>query len=171
MKKLLLCLLLATLAMPLACQKAPPELKQGMDVIGYMLAPRHMKRSAFSAAFPNGKPSQFVSFLFSDMGAAEWPAAEDAVTDMEREQMKAIRAPMAPAGVAYVPRRVDPTRGKQVVITFDDERGMVIAEAYVDPLAEPVLVREWKLPHVKPGRGVADMHRSNADLGAGDQSF
>ena len=38
---------------------------------------------------------------------------------------------------------------KQVVVKPDDERGMIIVEAYMDSQEPPLIVREWKFPKVK----------------------
>lgn len=50
--------------------------------------PTAEEKLAAMGRFPNGKPSQFVSFLFSSLGAAEWPESESsAATDpIFREQ-------------------------------------------------------------------------------------
>jgi hypothetical protein len=155
-----------------ACgQSAPPELEQGAAVVGYMLRPSNLSRSAFCAAFPDGKPSQFVSYMFSQMGSAEWPPSEAWADPAEREQMRAIRAPMIPADVTLVPRKPDPKQKKQIVVRADDERAMVVCDGYLDPKSEPVASWEWALPKVKPAPGIQEMYRSNAELGMSNQAF
>lgn len=166
----LLFTLLFTLLFPLcSCgEGAPPELEEAARVVHYMVAPRNLSRSMFSAAFPDQKPSQFVSYLFSSMGRAEWPTP---ATDFEREQLKSIGAPATPQDVAFVSRTLDPKKGKQLVVKFDDRRSVVIVEGYVDPDEPPVLTREWALKRVSPAPGVMEIYRSNAELGMSDHSF
>lgn len=164
--------LLAFLVLTLtACGVSEPDLAQAADVIHYMMKPLHLSRSVFYVAFPDGRPSQFVSFIFSDMGAAEWPLSEAWADEMEREQMKAIGAPLVPEGVAFVPLSPDPDAGRQLVVKFDDSRGMVIVEGYVDPTQDPVLTREWKLSKVEPEPFMEAIYQSSVDLGMSDQAF
>ncbi len=152
-------------------EKAPPDIIQAADAMHNMITPKNLSRSMFCAAFPNGKPSQYVSYLFSNMGSAEWPPSESNVTPIEREQMKSIRQELIPNGVAILPKTPDSTQKKQIVMAFDDAKGLVIIKGYVDPSAKPVLVREILLPKVKPAPGVEMIFRSNADLGMSSQSF
>ena len=86
------------------------ELEKGARVIGYMLSPLRFRISSFAALYPNGKPSDFVSFMFSDIGVAEWPESEaQAEADpMILEQARGILGPLRPKGVAVVPRFPDP---------------------------------------------------------------
>ena len=155
----------------LACsQGVPPELTQAAYVIHYMMKPANLSNSAFSAALENPKPSQFVSYIFSEMGVAEWPDS-DAFGELEREQIRAVGAPTVPDGVAFVPRTLDPERGKQIVVGFDDPRGMVIVEGYVDPRSEPVIKRDWRLQNVSPALGMRQKFRTAAEAGFADQAF
>jgi hypothetical protein len=157
-----------------ACSRdAPPALTHGAEVIHYLLLPATLSRSAFSAGFPDGKPSQFVSYVFSDIGAAEWPTSEEWANDAERAEMKAAGIPMPPRGVEFVPLSPDPKKGMQLVVRHDDGRGMVIVEGYEDPAKSkrPVLVREWPLPKVQPAPGVEAAYQSNLQMGMRAQAF
>ena len=149
-------------------ERAPADLRQAAAALKAMSAPRHLSRSAFSAAFPDGTPSQYVSYLFSDMGAAEWPVAMD---ETEAEGMRAARIPVLPPTVRVVALRPDPGAGRQLVVSADDARGVVVVRGYETHDGEPLLEREWSLPRVKPAPGVAEMHRSAAEMGASDQAF
>ena len=147
----------------------PADLKQAAAAIKAMSAPRHLARSMYVAAFPGDTtPSRYVSYLFSQMGAAEWPMAVD---EMEREAMAAARIPVLPDGVRVVPQRTDPTAGRQLVIGFDDARGVVTARGYEAPGGEPVLEWEWSLKAVRPAPGVVEIYRSNAQMGMSNQAF
>jgi len=122
----------------------PIELKRAAAVVKYMMAPNQLKRSSFLAVFPEGKPSEFVTWMFSTFGFAEWPPYEDG-DPMEIEQAKSIRMPVIPKDVYLNPRLLDPAKGKQIVIKSDDQRGLIIIEGYLNPHVPPVLRREWKL--------------------------
>lgn len=147
---------------------APADLRQAAATIKAMSAPRNLSRSAFSAAFPDGTPSQYVSFLFSTMGSAEMPVAMD---EQEAAAMRAVGMPPIPATVALVARERDPRAGNQLVLGFDDGRGVVIARGYLAEGGEPVLEREWPLPKVAPAPGVEMLYRSNRELGMSAQAF
>jgi hypothetical protein len=127
----------------------PPESKQAADAVAATLRPINLSRSMFSVVFPDGTPSQFVRFMFPDMGSAEWPPADAWADETMGQQMAAIGQPLLPAGVAITARTVDPDQAMQLVIGFDDEKGTVSALDDLDPTSEPMLVREWKLPKVQ----------------------
>jgi hypothetical protein len=96
-----------------------------------MTAPKNLSRSGFSAQ-PNKSPSNFVSYMFSDLGAAEWPYTEEMAQENPSigEEAKAIGMPLIPKGVALVPRQPDRAQKKQLVIKADDARNMIIVEGY-----------------------------------------
>ncbi len=125
-----------------------PELNKGVQVVRYMSAKPQMVRSSFVLVYPDAQPSDFVSWLFSELGAAEWPDSE-AYAEIDptvREQAKAIGAPLVPKDVQIVPLFPKIEMGKQVVVKFDNARGVIIVEGYLDPQKPPVLTQEWKLP-------------------------
>jgi hypothetical protein len=169
-------ILLAVVVFAFACaveSDVPKDLEQGADVVGSMLKPNHLSKSMFSAAFPKGKPSQFVSYFFSDMGAAEWPPREDS-GEFHQDEIQAMKQAgeiMMPARVAFIPLKPSPGKGKQIVIKYDDGKGVVITEGYIDPSQKPVLVKEWVLPKVAALPGVEEIYQSNAQLGMSDQTF
>lgn len=105
------------------------------------------------------------------MGSAELPPSEEWADEMEKEQMAAIGAPLMPAGVAYSSREPDPSAGKQVVLRFDDERGVVIVDAYLDPAQPPVFTREWAIKKVMPAPGIDEIYQSNVEMGLSPRSF
>jgi len=146
---------------------AAPELKQAAKAFRHMAKPSELSRSMFSAAYPNGKPSQYVSFLFSGPGTAEWPIPLD---EYEEDAMRSARIPVIPQGLPIVKNKPDEDRGMQLVIRYDDGRNVVIAEGYEDPKKPAVLRREWELPKVKPAPGVAILYQSNRGAGASFQS-
>lgn len=153
---------------------APPELEAGAEVVHFMMLPRNLSRSTFTAVLPNGTPRQFVSWLFSDLGAAEWPESEAmAESDpMVKEQAQAIRAPLVPKNVAFFHTAPHPGKGKQMVIKWDDARRVVIVEGYVDPEKPPVLVREWEFPQVSSADPLAQQSAQSAiQAGGSYQSF
>lgn len=154
-----------------ACgSSAPPELQRGMHMVRWMLAPMQLPRSMYSA-IQDGKASTFVSFVFSDMGAAEWPESEESAERdaMIKEQAKASGTPLVPKGVAFAAYAPNPAKGRQIVLKADDARGMVIVEAYDNPSAQPLLVEEIPLPQVQPAPGVAEMARSAMESGMSPQ--
>ena len=126
----------------------PIELRRAAAVVKYIMAPHHLRGSSFLAVFPEGKPSDFVIWMFSTFGTSEWPPREDG-DPMELEQAKSIRMPVIPKDVYLVPREPDPEKRKQLVIKSDDPRGLIIIEGYLNPHEPPALRREWKLINMK----------------------
>ena len=134
-----------------------------------MLSPHGLERSAFYAVYPKGTPSDFVSFLFSPLGKAEWVPDDSAAPGraglVSAEAMLAAGDELPPGTVGLVPEAPEPRIHRQVVLWADDQRGVVIAEAYELPGHAPVLIQEWTLPHVTLAPGVAAMARENLENG------
>lgn len=130
----------------------PPELDRAAKVVGYLSAKRQVKHSSFLAQYPEGKPSQFVTWMFSPLGKAEWPDTEEYVKGdpVAREAAKALRIPLMPAGVAFVAGAPDPGKGKQLVVKSDDARATIVVEGYTTPGDKPVFRREWRFAKPAP---------------------
>lgn len=159
-------LLAATLP---GCSSAPPDLATAVGAVGAMMSPRGLERSAFYAVYPEGTPSDFVAFLFSPLGKAEWvpddPAATGRTGLISAADVLAVGGTLPPGAVGLVPGMPAARILRQVVLRADDARGVVIAEAYEQPMGAPVLVHEWALPRVKLAPGVAEMARENLENG------
>ena len=56
----------------------------------------------------------------------------------ELKAMKMIDKPISPHNVSFLPLFTDPLKGKQLVVKFDDDRGVVIVDGYLDPNEPPV---------------------------------
>lgn len=158
-------------------RREPRDLAQGADCVSWMMSRSILRRSAFTAAYPHGKPSQYVAYLFSDMGVNDWPYRETEAPEgsMEWEQARAIGMPLLPDGVRFVPRELDRDLGRQIVMRYDDSRNVVILEGYEDPSEGPAMEREFelRLPAIRPEeKRFADLVRQeNEDLGASSASF
>ena len=163
----------------LACvvEATPTDLRQGAHVITYMAAPMNLKRSMFMGLFPNGKPSQFVSFIFSSVGSAEWPYSEEMaqMDPMMREQAASIRMPLVPAGVSFTDHSPKSELGRQIVVRFDDARNVLIVEGYEDPTQPPVLSIEkrFRLPTLQPHERelLERLAQSNLEMGGTAPAF
>ena len=119
------------------------ELSQAVQSVKYMTSKRWLSKSAFRSSYPDGKPSDYVNYLFSDFGVSEWPIALD---EMEADQLKSARIPPLPPTVVLVPNQPDPSETLQVVIRAVDGEGLVIIEAYEDPNEPPIVREERVLP-------------------------
>lgn len=148
-----------------ACDRAPEapsDIRQAAAAIKGTTSSRMLSRSAFYVAFPNGKPSDYVRYAFSTMGSAEMPYAFD---EFEAEQMRAIGQSVFPPTVTLLPHSRDPNIDRQLVLTGNDERGVLIVRGYVQGTVEPVLEKEWALPQVSPAPGVREMFEGNMQMG------
>jgi hypothetical protein len=160
----------ALLASALAgCSSAPPDLAKAINAVGAMVSRHGLERSAFYAVYPDGTPSDFVAFLFSPLGKAEW-VPDDAATPgrtglVSAEDVLAVGGELRPGAVGLVSEAPEPRIHRQVVLRADDERGVVIAAAYEQPGQAPVVVHEWALPRVTLAPGVAEMARENLESG------
>ncbi len=126
-----------------ACNSSePPELKQAADVVQYMMSPRNLSRTAFTSMYPEGKASDFVSYMFSTIGTAEWPPSEDGVDEGALEAAHSIGIPTIPAGLEIIPRKWKAGQALQLLVSADDTKGVVILEGYLAEYADPVMRRE-----------------------------
>ena len=142
-------LLSAFIVVSFHCGKSePPDLHQAVASINWELAEYNISRSMFAVVLPNGTPRQWVSYYFSPMGASEHVPSEEHATEEDRGMARALRAPLWPKGVAAVHTKPNPSLGRQIVLKWNDAKGVVIVEAYLDPNGKPEFVREFPLPNV-----------------------
>lgn len=158
----------AVILMLTACDSMSPpaELRRGVQLIRWMTMPEQLSRSMYSTV-QDGKASTFVNYVFSDMGAAEWPESEEAAEHDPAIKKRAATAllPLSPKGVTYSANAPNPAKGRQVVLKADDARQMIIIEAYDNPSAEPLMRDEIPLSKVQSAPGVAEMARSAMESG------
>ncbi len=119
-----------------------PQLEKAGRVVRHMSAPRQLQRSSFTAFYPKGKPSEFVSWMFSEMGAAEWPPSEWELDPTERDGMRSAGMPIIPKRVRIY-SRLKKNGSKQIVVKADDGRGLILIEGYLAPDQPPVLSKQW----------------------------
>lgn len=144
-----------------ACSSEPPDLKQAADYIQWEVAPRNLTRSAFAYAYPDCKPSQFVSFFFSALGAAERP-----VFDSEGiQQARAQRMPIVPDDVAIVPLEPKLSEKKQIVLRADAADEYLLIDEYLEPNDKPVATRKIKIKKVVADDMAASMAKGNMEMG------
>jgi len=153
------------------CHSTPPDLAAAVGAVGSMLSPQALERSAFYAVYPEGTPSDFVAFLFSPLGKAEWVPDDPTVAPgrgglVSPADVLAVGGKLPPGVVGLVPEEPEPHILRQVVLRGDDERGVVIAAAYEQPWSVAVVVHEWALPRVTLAPGIAEMARENLENGA-----
>ena len=100
-----------------ACSKPaepPRDLASAVAVVGYLASPRFVNMSAWSSVAEKGTPSEFVSYLFSDIGAAELP---EPVRPGDPAGSGRGGPPGWPEGIALRSMRPDPRAGKQVGVS------------------------------------------------------
>jgi len=127
-----------------------PQLEKAISGVRYMSAPRQLQRSSFRAIFPEGKPSDFVGWMFSELGAAEWPPSEmELMDEEERRAIRAIGMPILPQNVE-IRQEINPQGGRQVIVRGDDRQKKIMVEGHLLPEQGPVLTREWAFPGPGP---------------------
>lgn len=142
-------------------------LERAVSVCASQLAPMNLSRSAFYVAYPDGKPSDYVQFVFSTLGAAEWPPVEGGGEFSPEEQrgMQALNQ-LLPANIDFAPLRPDPGKtGLQVVFKADDGKGVVIFEGYASATDKPLLVVERPLVKVEPSMLARQAYQSMVEMG------
>ena len=156
-----------------AGENIPKPLYRALQTAEQMTSKVWLESSAFYALFPDGTPRQYVSFLFSDIGAAEMPPVEGSgeLQPEEEESMRSGFMPLWPAGVRMTYSKPNPSLGMQVVWKWDDARRIIILEGYNDPTQPAVIIRETDLPIVQPSEIARMTAQSHAETGGRAQSF
>ena len=124
--------------------KEHPELNKAIRVVRHMSAERQLQHSAFRFTYPEGRPEQFVEWMFSPIGSAIWPPVEGGgeFSPEEEKMIQKTGIPFLPSGVSLVSDKPDMDRGQQVVVRGYDERQMMVVVGYLDPQDALVLVME-----------------------------
>ena len=125
------------------------DLDRAAGVVKHMTRASNLERSTFTALYPDARPTDYVEFMFSTAGTAEWPDGEDEADGESKEMHRSARIPLRPAGVDFVPRWPDDDFGQQIVITADNERWVLMVEGYEDPNEAPVTLHEWDFPRLQ----------------------
>ena len=129
-------------------KKAPAELERGVAVVRYFASAKYLNMSMYSATVEDHKPSELISYLFSSMGAAEWPPDEGA-GEMSTEQARATRTPLVPGNVRLRPLAPDNAPGLQLVLRPDDARRLIIVDGYTAPNKPPVSTTEVPVADIR----------------------
>ncbi len=124
------------------------DLRKGIAVVKYMSSESQLKRSSFLATYPGGTPEQLLKWMFSPMGAAEWPPREGGLefSPEEEKMVKRTGVPFIPSGLVLIPNEPDFEKGRQVVIRADTENRLLIVEGYENPSDQYVIEKKWVFP-------------------------
>jgi|GEM_PF-1280599 len=144
------------------CQQPDPQLKQASFAMAKMATQKALSRSCFYMIYPNGKPSDFVEYLFSDLGVAGWPLAFD---EQEVEQMKAVGMVPLPREVVVSPRERQKPQQKELVLVPDDASNKIEAKGYLPEQDSPNVQNQWNLATATPDEATQQFCRSNLELG------
>lgn len=150
-----------------ACgQRSDPDLTQAIGALRSMSSSSGLSRSCFSVVYPDGKPSEFITYMFSDLGAAEMPMPMD---EGEAEQMKSAGQAMLPRTVLLSPaQRIDPNNKELVLIANDAEQSIVL-KGYLNNQTEPLTEVTIPLGKGTPPEEVRML--CNSAIGAGASPF
>ena len=119
-------------------------MNKAIRVVRHMPAERQLQHSVFRFTYPEGRPEQFVEWMFFPIGSAIWPPVKGG-GEFSKEEEKMIQKtgiPFLPSGVSLVSDKPDMDRGQQVVVRGYDERQMMVVVGCLDPQDALVLVME-----------------------------
>ncbi|MDB9314176.1 hypothetical protein PN462_13775 [Spirulina sp. CS-785/01] len=142
-------------------QTTDEQLQQAAAAMADMTKPSTLSRSCFYFVYPNGQATEFVQYLFSDLGSAEWPVAID---PMEAEQMKSIGKDVLPPEVRVSPQQRRYPQEKELVLSANAE-GEIVAEGYLQEEATPTLTQTWSLATATPDEPTRQLCQSNIEMG------
>ena len=70
------------------CGSAPDKnLTAANTALSQMVSNRILSRSCFTVAYPDGQAADFIDYMFSDLGSAEWPVAFDEYEEQLMNQL------------------------------------------------------------------------------------
>lgn len=138
------------------------DLVEANAALAMMTQDRILSRSCFRVAYPEGGSENFVRYLFSDLGSAEWPVAFD---EVEAEQMKAAgQKPLPPNVVISANARVYSDR-KELVI--QSQNGQISVKGYLPHTTDPQFEAVWELGQSQTQSEFVPLCESNIDMGMG----
>ena len=149
----LLCL--GFLAFTGCAKPLPPDLEKGMTRVRYITSPKALKKSMFYAVYPQGRPSEFIGYMYSDLGAIDFsgPGNVAPIPGMPAngpspyDEQTRDAAPALPPNVMILPLKTDPSRSQpQIVLKPDDAARQIIVEVYELPSQPPIKVEKRDLP-------------------------
>lgn len=123
------------------------DLAQAMRATSGMGQASHLQRSCFYLIHPDGRPADFVSYLFSDLGGAEWPIALD---PDEAAGMKAAKIPPLPEGVSLSSGQRQYRDRKELVLTGNNAEGHIEMAGYLPNADEPNVQATFTLATAQP---------------------
>ncbi|MEB3274620.1 MAG: hypothetical protein ACO4AI_14080 [Prochlorothrix sp.] len=160
-------LLLITGFLLSSCQSpTDSDLMAANTALSAMVTTRNLKNSCFGVAYPEGGAENFIRYLFSDLGSAEWPVAFDA---LEREQMAAAGQTPIPANVVI--SALDRQYPDRKELVLQAQTGQITAQGYLPEETTPHFEALWELgPAVTnptPDPLMVPLCESNIDMGMG----
>ncbi len=145
------------------CQaEVDAELQQANAALRGMAAPLSLSKSCFGVVYPNGQASDYLNFLLSDLGAAEWPVALD---EQERQQLKAIGQVPMPTTVSVSLHQRRYRDRKELVLQADDATRSVLVNGYLPYSNQVQLAARWDVGTAVPDAGVAALCQSSLEMG------
>lgn len=126
-------------------EKVLNEYEKAAYVIGQMVKDANADRSAFRVYYPGGNAKDFVEYIFSTPGSAEWPPSEDSDIEMTNDEAAAAGIIKIPKGFRYYKQNLNTGWEKQVVVKWNNEDNAIITEVYESPERPAKVIKIWKL--------------------------
>ena len=120
------------------------DLERASRAIQSLLKPINLNRSGFMNR-TGQQASDFVDYLFSEMGVTELAGPSDVMPGESR----GAAPPSLPANVSLIRSAEFPVTGKQIVISADDKNNQLILTAYSDPSSVPLFEKRITFPNLQ----------------------
>jgi hypothetical protein len=133
----------------------PPHFAAAFEALDRALSEEVLNRTGFASRFPKPTPRQVVSFLFAPAGSQALVAD---VSPLGEEVDPMQDVPLWPRGILLRHSDPSPVGARQMILKWNDERGVVIAEA-LDEGARMVFRKEWKVGTLHPTRPIDPLDR------------
>jgi hypothetical protein len=124
-------------------QPGSPELQTGQRIIYQMAGSQTLQKAGFFDAYPEGKPSDFVSFVQSASGEKLWPSPRDKNRPSYRNTSNRISMP---ENLTFSAWERSTTNKPQIVYRPDDANGKLLVEGYDPGQDEPAFVYDFDFP-------------------------
>lgn len=122
------------------------EIKLGQRIVYQMAGSQTLEKAGFFDAYPEGRPSDFVSFVQSRSGQKLWPPPQRAKDDVALPSYRDDNRLRKPADLRFAAYQRTTWDEPQVVYIPDDANQQLILHGYDPGHEEPLYVYDFDFP-------------------------
>ncbi|MGM0558447.1 MAG: hypothetical protein ACQEVA_18830 [Myxococcota bacterium] len=122
------------------------EIQTGQRIIYQMAGSQTLDKAGFFDAYPDGRPSDFVSFVQSRHGQKLWPSSQRAKNDVASPSYRDDNRLRKPADLTFAAHERTTWDRPQVVYIPDDANQQLLLHGYDPGHEEPMYEYDFDFP-------------------------